>query len=375
LDPAGSTLVFSTYLGGSGNFTGNGDVGNGIAVDIHYNVYVTGLTGSYTDFPTKNAFQEKMKDEVQNAFVTKFDAAGTALIYSTYLGGTGNGTGPEGGSGSGIAVDVHGNAYVIGTTAASDFPTKNAFQHDLRGRQNAFVTKFDAAGTALVYSTYLGGGGETGSGIAIDRHGNAYVTGQALNDFPTKNAFQKKLNSPLSLGNAFVTKFNAAGTALVYSTYLGGSGSSSTQAGDIGLSIAVNSAGDAYVTGDTWSSDFPTKDAFQPVYGGSGDAFVAEIDAADCALVYSSFLGGSSLDGPGDAINLAPCSNCIALDKHGNAYVVGVGSEEARLRAGLRPPLKLHGRFSRMQLSRRLMLPRRKRRDQLNEIHKPVLAV
>jgi Beta-propeller repeat len=167
----------------------------------------------------------------------------------------------------------------------------------------------------LVYSTYLGGSdnsngsGDTGSGIAVDRHGNAYVTGQTTSiDFPTKNAFQKKLNSPN--GNAFVTKFDAAGTALVYSTYLGGS---STQVGDFGLSVAVNSAGEAYVTGDTWSSDFPTKDAFQPVYGGSGDGFVTKIDAAGCALVYSSFLGGSSLDGPGDAADLAPCSNCIAV--------------------------------------------------------------
>jgi hypothetical protein len=327
LDPAGSQLVFSKYLGGSGNGASDGDAGYGIAVDIHQNVYVTGVTAS-SDFPTENAFQSTNRGAPQfaNAFATKFNATGTALIYSTYLGGSG-GSGLD--RGNGIAVDAQGNAYVIGTAHSSDFPTANAFQDQLKGSfGNAFLTKFNAAGSGLVYSTYLGGSGngqgygDTGSGIAVDRHGSAYVTGQTTSiDFPTQNAFQKKLNSPN--GNAFVTKFGPAGTAPVYSTYLGGS---STQFGDWGLSVAVNAVGEAFVTGVTRSTDFPTKDAFQPAYGGSGDAFVTKIDAAGCALVYSSFLGGSSLDGPGDAVNLAPCSNCIALDKHGNAYVVGTTS-------------------------------------------------
>ncbi len=189
------------------------------------------------------------------------------LIYSTYLGGR------ESEIGHAIAVDGSGNAYVTGETGSTDFPTKNAFQPSrARGVVHAFVTKLDAGG-ALAYSTYLGGsGGDGGSGIAVDGSGNAYVTGgTSSTDFPTKNAFQP---SRARGAHAFVTKLDAGG-ALAYSTYLSGSGG-----GDTGYGIAVDGSGNAYVTGVTYSEDFPTKNAFQPSppLGGT-DAFVAKISA------------------------------------------------------------------------------------------------
>jgi hypothetical protein len=238
---------------------------------------------SSPDFPTKNAFQPTLGGSF-DAFVTKFDPTGN-LVYSTFLGGSH--TLPQASvqeaidDGAGIAVDAHGNAYVIGSTQSADFPTKNAFQNTLRGYSAAFVTKFEVAGNALVYSTYLGGSGnpqlaaaDGAYSIAVDAQGNAYVTGFSYSaDFPTKNAFQKMLRGQV---DAFVTKLDAAGTALIYSTYLGGSGI------DDGSGIAVDKRGEAYVTGYTRSSDFPTKNAFQPMLGGPfaiANAFVTKVSA------------------------------------------------------------------------------------------------
>ncbi len=232
IDPV---LTYSTYLGGSGNL----DEGVGIAVDSSGNAYVTGVTNS-TNFPTLNPIQATCGSCAgggTNAFVTKINSAGTALVYSTYLGGSGNLD-----EGDGIAVDSSGNAYVTGVTNSTNFPTVNAFQPALKGSDDAFVTKLNAAGSALVYSTYLGGSSlDGGDGIAVDSSGSAYVTGFTYStDFPTANPFQAALGGSTAR-NAFVTKFNAAGSALVYSTYLGGSGF------DDGLGIAIDSSGNAYV--------------------------------------------------------------------------------------------------------------------------------
>jgi len=179
--------------------------------------------------------------------VTKLNPTGTALVYSTYLGGTGND------AGYGIAVDTAGNAYVTGVTYSTDFPTTTgAFQTTFGGGYGeAFVTKLNPTGTALVYSTYLGGtGSDIGGGIAVDTAGNAYVTGSTGSTFPTTaGAFQTTFGG---VYDAFVTKLNPTGTALVYSTYLGGTGN------DAGDGIAVDTAGNAYVTGFTESTDFPT---------------------------------------------------------------------------------------------------------------------
>jgi hypothetical protein len=216
-----------------------------------------------------------------DAFVAKLNAAGSALVYSTYLGGSGD----EGGNG--IAVDGAGNAYITGFTSSTDFPMANPLQPAYGGGTDAFVAKLNAAGSALVYSTYLGGsGGEHGSGIAVDAASNAYITGTTSStDFPMANPLQPAHGGGT---DAFVAKLNAAGSALVYSTYLGGSGD------DNGIGIAVDSAGNAYVTGNTSSTNFPTANALQPVYGGGWDAFIARI-AVPITMLSATIDGGTQL--------------------------------------------------------------------------------
>jgi hypothetical protein len=303
IDP---TLVYSSYLGGSSD-----DLGSAVAVDALGNAYVTGETFS-ADFPTTSgAFQSVKPGDVSNAFVTKLNAAGSAVVYSTYLGGNDlNGV-----SGRGIAVDASGNAYVRGFTNSIDFPTTpGAFQRTFGGGEDAFVTKLNASGSALVYSTYLGGsgfdGGFDGGGIAIDAAGNAYVTGTTTSgDFPTTpGAFQTTPGDGFGrVQDAFVSKLNAAGSALVYSTYLG-----ATDTG--GFGIAVDAKGNAFVAGFTNSADFPTTPgAFQTTYGGLGEAFVTKLNIAGSGLLYSTYLGGSG----------GARATAIAVDAAGNAFVTG----------------------------------------------------
>jgi hypothetical protein len=310
LNSSGSALFYSTYLGGSGD-----DWGVGIAVDGAGSAYVTGRTGS-TNFPTTiGAFQTAFAGGIDSfatpggtdAFVTKLNPAGSApLLYSTYLGGSANDFG------NGIAVDGLGNAYVTGYSGSTNFPTTaGAFQTTFGGAVDAFVTKLNPLGSApLVYSTFLGGSsGDQGRGIAVDGSGNAYVTGfTGSTNFPTTlGAFQTSYGGN---GDAFVTKLNPAGSApLVYSTYLGGSNE------DVGGGIAVDSSGNAYVTGYTFSTNFPTTpNAFQPTSGGGPDAFVTKLNPDGSATPgYSSYLGGSGFDR----------AFGIAVDSFGNAYVTG----------------------------------------------------
>jgi hypothetical protein len=213
IDPV---LVYSTFLGGSVQ----ADSGAGIAVDGAGNAYVTGYTQS-TNFPTANPLQASNATTsiffYGNAFVTKINAAGSVLVYSTYLGGSGDDHGYS------IAVDTGGKAYVTGFTLSRNFPIAHALQASNGGSYDAFVTKINGAGSALVYSTYLGGNGvDSGNGIVVDGSGSAYVTGATSStNFPTGSALQASNGG----GNdAFVTKINGAGSALVYSTYLGGNG-------------------------------------------------------------------------------------------------------------------------------------------------------
>jgi Beta-propeller repeat len=255
----GQSLIYSTYLGGSGS-----EIGLGIAVDSSGSAYLIGTTDS-TNFPTKNPFQANQSGSF-DAFVTKLSADGQSLVYSTYLGGS------DAETGSGIAVDSSGNAYVTGETLSPNFPTQNPLQANLGGSSDAFITELSPSGQSLIYSTYLGGSGrEFGFSIAVGSSSNAYVTGQTTStDFPTKNPFQ-----PGSGGgnfDAFVTKLSADGQSLIYSTYFGGSD------GDSGVGIAVDSSGNAYVTGYTFSTNFPTKNPFQASYGGGfEDGFIAKI--------------------------------------------------------------------------------------------------
>jgi photosystem II stability/assembly factor-like uncharacterized protein len=326
-----ASLVYSTYLGGSSN-----DFGAGIAVDSAGNAYVTGLTSSI-DFPISKAAQSSSAggDDrpgggfPSDAFVTALSVDGSSLIYSTYLGGT------DTDAASSVAVDLAGNAYITGSTNSVDFPVVNAYQPPpqqpiTQGFIAAFVAKIaPPAGSnpaSLVYSTYLGGNNEStgtaegGNGIAVDSAGNAYVTGvTGSSNFPVVNGFQTELRC--IYGNVFVAKLNpsASGSAsLLYSTYLGGS--CRGVGGDTGNGIAVDSAGNAYVTGVTISNDLPTTPgAFMRSRRTSGTAFVAKVDPSKSgasSLIYSTLLGGTSFNAPEGATS-------IAVDGNGNAYVTG----------------------------------------------------
>jgi hypothetical protein len=336
LDPTGTQLVYSTYLGGSAS-----DGATGISVDSSGNVYVTGATGS-RDFPTTaGAFQTSATDSSwrTHAFATKLNPTGSALIYSTYLAGTHDDFSTI------SALDSSGYLYVAGGTISKDFPTTaGAFQRTISGTSchnyeqtwpcfDGFIAKLNLTGSGLIYSTYLGGSNhDVVLGLAVDSTGSAYVTGgTASNNFPTANALQSSSgtapcgstpggNPRPCFFHAFVTKLNSTGTALDYSTYLGGNGH------DGGVGIAVDDTGAAYVTGATNSTNFPTTaGAAQTSLGGGTcgkqpsntfdcpDAFVAKLEPAGTSLAYSSYLGGNSFE----------FAMGIALDTAGNAYVVG----------------------------------------------------
>ncbi len=299
INPTGSALVYSTYLGGSSY-----DGGFGIAVDGAGNAYVACQTSS-TDFPTANPLQPTYGGGSDDAAVAEINPTGSALVYSTYLGGSGADYA------QGIALDSAGNAYVVGQTYSTDFPTTPGAFQTICGDAgctagDAFVTKLNPAGSALVYSTYLGGNSmDWGGGIAVDGEGDAYVTGQTYStNFPTMNPLQQ--NYAGGPGDAFVTKLNPAGSALVYSTYLGG------WLMDWGGGIAVDITGNAYVTGFTMSGNFPTMNPLQGC-GGYWDAFVSKFNPTGSALVYSTCLGGTDAD----------WGLAIAVDSAGNAYVTG----------------------------------------------------
>jgi hypothetical protein len=306
IDPSVS-VAFSTYLGGA-----QADEGQSIAIDGSGNAYVTGQTAS-ADFPVKpnpGAYQTTLKG-VMNVFVTQITPSGT-LGYSTYVGGT------KSDSGNGIAIDGSGNAFVTGSTTSVNFPVMpnpGAYQTTLKGTtSNAFVFELNSNGTALMYSTYLGGTGTDvalGIALAAGGSGDVYVVGKTSStDFPTMTPLQA---SPLagSTNAGFVTKLNSTGTALVYSTYLGGS-----SIGDSASAVAVDSNDNAYVTGQTSNALFPTMGSgIQSTYGGATDAFVTAIKPAGTAYLYSTFLGGGSLD-VGDGIAVDPAS--------GEAYVTGL---------------------------------------------------
>ena len=299
LNATGSSLNYSTYLGG-----GDSDRGYSIAVDGSGNAYVAGYTSS-TDFPTQNPYQAAHAGGGLDAFVAKLSAAGSSLNYSTYLGG-----GDQDQCYS-ITVNGSGNAYVTGVTHSTDFPTQNPYQAAYAGgSSDAFVAKLSAAGSSLNYSTYLGGGDEDlGRGIAVDGSGNAYVTGDTSStDFPTQNPYQAASAGPVGVFETFVAKLSAAGSSLSYSTYLGGLGP------EYSKGIAVDGLGSAYITGYTSSQTFPTKNPYQAANAGPKytlDSYVAKLSVKGNSLIYSTYLGGSDTDH----------SNGIAVDGSGYAYV------------------------------------------------------
>jgi len=294
---AAGQLLYLTYLGGSGE-----DEGYGIAVDSTGSAVIVGWTYS-TNFPMVNAAQPRLGGG-KDGFVAKLSPAGNTLVFSTYWGGSGAD------SANAVALDPQGNIYVAGETTSADFPVLSGLQPQIGGGDDAFISKFSGSGTR-VYSTYLGGiGDDRATAVAIDAGGNAYITGSTYSpNFPVSNAVQSRLAGGQ---DAFAAKIAAAGNSLLYSTYLGGS-AGSVGAPETGNGIAVDSAGCAYVAGTTSSSNFPTMNPLQSALAGSQDAFVLKLSASGSALVYSTYLGGSSID----------MATAIAVDSSGRADVVG----------------------------------------------------
>jgi hypothetical protein len=302
MNPEENVLLYSAFLSGSNN-----DGAKSIAVDPAGNAYVTGFTGS-NDLPTTPGAFKPIKNSFDlDAFVAKLDPTGSMLIYSTYLGGS------DDESGTGIAIDTEGNAYVTGYTDSLNFPTTlESYDQSFNGELDAFVTKLSQTGNALVYSTFLGGNSEenfSGGAIAVDSLGNAYVTGEtASSNFPTANPVQANYNG--GQGDIFIAKLNQRGSALVYSTFLGGANI------EFRGSIAIDAAGCAYVTGATATASFPTVNPLQAVSGGGLDAFVVKLNENGNRLVYSTFLGGSGVD----------IGTSITIDPAGYIYVAGATS-------------------------------------------------
>ncbi len=308
INPDGSAIIYTTFLGGKGD-----DRANAIAVDGEGNAFVTGSTNAY-NFPGVSGSPiqpNKASADYPDAFVTKINSDGTGILYSTYLGGE------KGDLGNGIALDASGNAYVCGSTESSGFVgvTPGSIQPSPGGHRDGFVTKIDALGTAILYSTFLGGNDDDwANAIALDAKGNAYVAGTTRSAwFPgvvvgPGGSIQQSLAGPGTM-DAFVTKINNAGASIVYSTFLGGTKFEEA------TSIAADPQGNAYVAGHTSSLDFPVAgSAIQASLDGLEDAFVTKIHRSGLAIVYSTFLGGSSFDE----------AHGIAVDFYGNAYVTGI---------------------------------------------------
>ena len=305
VNATGTALIYSTFIGGS-----NFEWGRGIAIDAAGSAYITGQTKS-SNFPTTGgAFDRTFNVDTcprcgidqYDAFVLKLNAAGSALVYSTFLGGFNLDDGMA------IAVDGAGNAYVAGETEAVNFPTTaNAFDRTINGEFDTFVTKLNATGSALVYSSYLGGSFvEFPSRVAVDAAGNLFITGSTRSiNFPTTaGAFDTTQNGAFDV---FLTKLNAAGSALVFSTFLGGADFDSAGG------LAIDAAGNSYVSGGAGSFDFPTTAGAFDTSTDANDAFVAKFNAAGSALVFATFLGGSSSDG----------ASALVLDGAGNIWVTG----------------------------------------------------
>jgi hypothetical protein len=314
-DPSGA-MVYSTYLGSSGFLSPP----SGIAVDNSGSAYVVGGTGpsSASAFPITPGAFDVTPNGNDDAFVIKLNPSGSALEYSTYIGGANDESAFD------IAVDATGSAYITGRTGSLDFPTTpGAFDRSANGSSDAFVTKLNPAGNALEYSTYLGGngGGTSGIAIAINASGNAYVTGVTTALFPITPGAVDPTRAGTDEG--FVTKLNLTGTALEYATYLGG------EFDDQGNAIAVDSSGTAYVTGSTNSRDFPTTAcALDRTRGGTLDAFVTKLNPTGTAFEYSTYLGGAmNIPGPGGSVTITgEIGNGIVVDASGNAVVTGGAS-------------------------------------------------
>ncbi|HUA84795.1 MAG TPA: SBBP repeat-containing protein [Bryobacteraceae bacterium] len=317
----GKTMVYETHIGGS-----NGDSGYGIAIDASGDVYLAGMTASadYPVTPAANNYTTKNITDPMNCFVTELNAGGNGLVYSALLGGS------QADGCSSVGVDASGNTWVAGVTDSTDLKTVNAIQTSAPGAlfgtasYAAFMVKLAPGGSSVLYSSYYGGPGNTAAtSLALDSNGNVYLTGFTTSSLfsTTSGAFQTtfggsggQTNSIFTTGDAFVMKLNSSGQR-VYATYLGGAKD------DVGVGIAVDSSGDAYVGGATLSGNFPTQNAFQSTnhgaggsaYASGGDGFIAELDPTGSTLLFSSYIGGTE-----DDRVLG-----VALDSSNNIYLAG----------------------------------------------------
>ena len=296
LSPDGSTLIYSTYIGGS-----EYDQGRSLGLDSNGSVYVTGRTDS-TNYPVVKPIIANYAGE-QDGFVSKLSADGTQLVYSTYLGGSKNDIGHA------ITVDAKGNAYVTGLSNSTDFPVVGAYQSAYKGGDgdDVIVTKLNADGSAFVYSTFIGGTGDDESrAISVDAFGNAVISGYTRSlDFPTVNALQAKFGGDTH--DIFVASLNAQGTDLKFSTYIGGSGS------DYGRGLALDQAGNIHLTGYTTSADFPLQQSMQDKLAGAADTLIMKLDPSASKILYSTYIGGSTHER----------GRAIAVDMSGNILVSG----------------------------------------------------
>jgi len=312
ISPTGDSILFSTYLGGSG-----AESARGLFVDAKGSAYLAGVTSS-SDFPvTAGAAQARCGGACQqNAFVAKFSPSGDKLAYATYVGGSASDDAAD------LAVDSAGNAYLVGHTTSADFPLATPYQKSCAADAasasktciaTAFVTKIAPDGSSFAYSTYLGGSlGSKATAIAVDAQGSAYITGSTQSpDFPVAKAFQKSCALDAASAkcsvDAFLTKFAPTGKALVYSTYFGGTGR------DEASGIAVDTAGDVHLIGRTESDDFPTAKPVQAHLKGSSDAFASRFNPAGSALTFSTYHGGTATES----------GSSLALDAQGNLYLAG----------------------------------------------------
>ncbi|MEK7782024.1 MAG: SBBP repeat-containing protein [Verrucomicrobiota bacterium] len=311
LNPTGTAFEYMTYLGGT-----ESEYVDGLAIDDSGNAYVTGGTWS-GNFPTTvGSFQPNPGDpnnaqgypQLPDAFVTKLNSNGTALVYSTYLGGAGLDSGRE------IAVDSAGNAYVAGETTAANFPTLNAFQSTKKGGAgsyinlyDAFVTKLNTNGSALVFSSFLGGTGEDSArGITVDATNAVYVVGvTATTDFARTNAYQTNYGGGTYDG--FVTKIAPGGSNMIFSTYLGGS----LEDGFTG--VLVDASGCIFAGGYTRSSNYPITNALQSTLGGGMEGCLAKLTPDGSALIFSTYMGGVNDDGV----------SALALGRNDDIWVTG----------------------------------------------------